>query len=198
MDSPAASETQINNAPSLSAPACSSITFLVPVSNLNLNPTWILSPFFRLKLQCYMCNGGCTAYNTASWLFSTRTDWQPFTIRAAATATSLCAGSRQSPFSSTLVPSTLAMARPEEMGHLKRGARNTCHSAVQVPWWGLRYHENSDIRGLWYQKLLISEAFFFDIRSVIVWWVFMISEVTDIMAKFIRYVYDIVGKIIPE
>ena len=37
-----------------------------------------------------------------------------------------------------------------------RGARNPRHSAVQVPWYGLRYHENHDIRGLWYHNILIS------------------------------------------
>ena len=86
------------------------------------------------------------------------TDRQPFTICAAATATSPCAGSRQSPFSSTPVPSTLVMGRLEEVEHLTRGASNPRHSAVQVPDKGYpenhdhRISEVADIRIYWYQR----------------------------------------------
>jgi hypothetical protein len=42
-------------------------------------------------------------------------------------------GSRLSPFSCTPVPSTLAMARQEEVERLEAGAPNPRHPAAQVP-----------------------------------------------------------------
>ncbi len=59
-------------------------------------------------------------------------------------------------------PSTLTMARPEEVEHLEAGAPNPRHPAAQVPWYRRTYHEIRDIIWLWYQKLLISEGHIMD------------------------------------
>ena len=94
--------------------------------------------------------------------FSTTTSRLRLITRAAASATGPCAGSRLSPFSWTPVPSTLAMARQEEVERLEAGAPNPRHPAAQVPWYRRTYHEIRDITWLWYQKLLISEGHFMD------------------------------------
>ena len=119
-------------------PSPSSFTFSpVPI----LNPTCTLSPSPYLTLQCplVLCIGALPAWAAqpaataaASRPFSTTTNRPHLTIRAAATATSPCGGSSQSPFSSTPVPSTLEMARPEEAERLARGAPNPRHLDVVI------------------------------------------------------------------
>ena len=109
---------------------------LSPVSNLN--PSRTPSPY--LKPQCHPSPepsiGALPAWAAPpaaeSRLFSTTTSRPRLITRAAASATSPCAGSRLSPFSSTPVPSTLAMARPEEVERLEAGAPNPHHPAAQV------------------------------------------------------------------
>ena len=106
-----------------------------PVSNLNTSQT--PSPY--LKPQCHPepCISALPAWAAppaaVSRLFSTTTSRPRLITRAAASATSPCAGSRPSPFSSTPVPSTLAMARPEEVEHLAPGGPNLRHHAAKVP-----------------------------------------------------------------
>ena len=72
----------------------------------------------------------------ASRLFSMTTNRLRLTTRAAPTATSPCAESRQSPYSCTPAPSTLAMAWPEPVERLASGAPNPPHPAApQVLWY---------------------------------------------------------------
>ena len=66
----------------------------------------------------------------ASRLFSMTTNRLRLTTRAAPTATSPCAESRQSPYSCTPAPSTLAMAWPEPVERLASGAPNPPHPAA--------------------------------------------------------------------
>ena len=85
------------------------------------------------------------------------------TTRAAPTATSPCAESRQSPYSCTPAPSTLAMAWPEPVERLASGAPNPPHPAApQVLW----YHSigcnitksmisyGYDIPSYWYHRAI--------------------------------------------
>ncbi len=56
------------------------------------------------------------------------------------------------------LPSTLAMARPEEVEHLAPGAPNPRHPAALVPWSRINYHEIRDFICLRYQTLMKSEC----------------------------------------
>jgi len=110
-----------------------------PVSNLNPS----LTPSQYLKLQCppslrlvlRLCIDALPAWAAqpaaASRLFSMTTNRPRLTTRAASTATSPCAESRQSPYSCTPAPSTLAMAWPEPVERLASGAPNPPHPAAQ-------------------------------------------------------------------
>ncbi len=60
-------------------------------------------------------------------LISTTINQLPLTIRAAKVAANPVEGSRRSPFSSTLVCSVLAMAKPVEEERLARVAPNQRH-----------------------------------------------------------------------
>ena len=77
---------------------------LSPVSNLN--PYWTPSPYLKPLCHLELSIGALPAWAAqpaataaASLLFSTTTNRQRCTTRAAAFATSPCAGSRPSPFS---------------------------------------------------------------------------------------------------
>ncbi len=92
-------------------------------------PTWAAP--VRLRLQAH-CQWGASTW-TWSFNLQTKKTWtvtssQPWhTTRAASTATSPCSGSSPSLFSWTPVPSSLAMARPEEAELLASGGN---HSVV--------------------------------------------------------------------
>ena len=84
------------------APAPPFPSTLLPVSNLN--PSWTPSPYLKPQCHLELCIGAlqaCAAQHAAmaavSRLFSMTTNRPLCTIREAATATSPCAGSRQSP-----------------------------------------------------------------------------------------------------
>ena len=111
--------------------------------------TWTPSPYLRPK--CHprqvlpQCIGALPAWAAqlavASRLFSMTTNQPRVTTRAASIATSPCAGSRQSLFSWTPAPSTLAMAWPEPVERLASGAPNPPHPAApQMPWYRMWYH----------------------------------------------------------
>jgi hypothetical protein len=128
------------------SPASASF-FTQPVSKLI--PSWTPSPYLRPKCHPSQvlprCIGALPAWAAqpaaASRLFSMTTNRPRLTTRAASTATSPRAGSRQSPFSWTPAPSTLAMAWPEPVERLASGAPNPPHPAApQVPWYRMWYH----------------------------------------------------------
>ena len=100
----------------------------------NLNSESILEAPMASVHRRFACMG-CTARSNGRGqpTFSTTTKRQPVTIRAAASATSPCAGSRRSLFSLTPVPSTSAMGRQEEVEQQARGGRKQRHPVVQVP-----------------------------------------------------------------
>ena len=144
-------------------------SFTQPVSNLN--PSWTPSPYLRPKCHpsqvLRRCIGALPAWAAqpaaASRLFSMTTNRLRLTTRAASTATSPCAESRQSPYSCTPAPSTLAMAWPEPVERLASGAPNPPHPAApQVLW----YHSigcnitksmisyGYDIPSYWYHRAI--------------------------------------------
>ena len=147
-------------------------SFTQPVSNLN--PSWTPSPYLRPKCHpsqvLRRCIGALPAWAAqpaaASRLFSMTTNPSRLrlTTRAASTATSPCAESRQSPYSCTPAPSTLAMAWPEPVERgLASGAPNPPHPAApQVLW----YHSigcnitksmisyGYDIPSYWYHRAI--------------------------------------------
>ena len=144
-------------------------SFTQPVSNLN--PSWTPSPYLRPKCHpsqvLRRCIGALPAWAAqpaaASRLFSMTTNRLRLTTRAAPTATSPCAESRQSPYSCTPAPSTLAMAWPEPVERLASGAPNPPHPAApQVLW----YHSigcnitksmisyGYDILSYWYHRAI--------------------------------------------
>ena len=82
----------------------SSSTYPTPVSNLN--PSWTPSPYLKPQCHLVLCIGALPAWAAqpaaaaaASRPFLMTTNRPRLTTRAAATATSPCAGSRPSPFS---------------------------------------------------------------------------------------------------
>ncbi len=117
------------------SPSPSSFTFS-PL--FNSNPTWTPSLYY-LTLQWPLCICAMPAWvarpAAESRLISTTINRPPLTMHAAKVAANPVEGSRRSPFSSTLVRSTLAMAKPVQEERLARGAPNQRHLVAQVANW---------------------------------------------------------------
>jgi hypothetical protein len=108
-------------------------------SNLKLRPTWKFPPS-TWNLAAATCNKSMRWIQAVTVQLNNSPHWPP---------------------------STLKMARPEEVEHLEAGAPNPRHPAVRVPRYRRTYHEIREIIWLWYQKLLISQGL---IMAYVLWY----------------------------